>query len=356
MMKAMSVFGVSVPQRDLSDSCVNRNLTPSTKTSILIIKLSLKSPALRQRPPRRPEAADLNKIFDAYPEIQALSNDKFDLPAILNPTKKGSYKTGKNKYKIRILKAVHDKAGKILKDGEKVMRIGKGTAYYPLELFLGNGWLTMLYNHYAILCTNQRMLFVNINSRINRSTHYLFQMPYTDIKKVKRGMVFNHLILYRRQGKRRVFTAVKGYLNKELRAFVEEMKAAAGDPAPKDVSAEKLCPSCFVPLSDKLGNCPQCRAGFKEPRKAMLRSFILPGLGDIYLGHRALGALEMLGAILVWMFVISSLLAGGAENFIVAAVILVFFNGLDGVLTCHMAQKGYMLADPHPVALNQMPA
>lgn len=66
----------------------------------------------------------------------------------------------------------------------------------------------------------------------------------------------------------------------------------------------------------------------------------------MYLGHRVLGALEMTGSIFVWMVVISSLLAGGPENFVVAAVLLLPYNGLDGLLTYHMALKGYMLADP----------
>lgn len=293
-------------------------------------------------------SADLNKIFEVYPDIQTLSDEKFDLPAILTPTKKGSYKTGKNKFKIRILKAVQDKADQILKDGEKVMRVGKGTAYYPLELFLGNGFLTMMYNHYAILCTNQRLLFVNINHRINRSTHYLFQMPYTDIKKAKRGMLLNHLILQRYNGKRRIFNGVKGYLNKELQAFIEEMRTVSDDASPESLAVEKLCPACFVPLSDKLENCPQCNADFKVSQKALLRSLILPGLGDMYLGHRFLGALEMVGAIIVWMVVISSIIAGGPENFMFAAILLFFFNGLDGLLTYHMAKKGYMLAKPLP--------
>ena len=165
---------------------------------------SVTPPPVQQRPPMQTEAAQLKEISDLYPEVHALSDDRFDLPAILTPTKKGSYKTRKNKYKIRILRAVQDKVGRILNDGEKVVRIGKGTAYYPLELLLGNGWLTMIYNQYAILCTNQRMLFININSRINRPTHYLFQMPYTDVKKIKRGMVFNNLILSRYRGRRRI--------------------------------------------------------------------------------------------------------------------------------------------------------
>ena len=76
----------------------------------------------------------------------------------------------------------------------------------------------------------------------------------------------------------------------------------------------------------------------------------------MYLGHRVLGALEMLGSILLWTMVISSSLVGGAEAFITTGIVLFIFNGLDGLLTYRMAQKGYMLADLHSGALNAIPA
>jgi hypothetical protein len=134
------------------------------------------------------------------------------------------------------------------------------------------------------------------------------------------------------------------------------MKADAGAAAPVKAPAEKLCPSCFIPVADGLGNCPRCGVGFKEPKKAMVRSLILPGLGDIYLGHRVLGGLEMVGSVFVWIMVISSLLSGRPENFITAAILLLTFNGLDAVLTYHMAKKGYMLVDPHTTTSNPVPA
>jgi len=122
-------------------------------------------------------------IFVDYPELQGLSSEKFDFEEILSPNKNGGYKSPRNKFKIRTLKAVHAILNEILEDGEKVMRVGKGTAYYPAEIFLGNGILTMMYNCYAIVCTNRRLLFININSRITRPTHFLSQMSYEDIKK-----------------------------------------------------------------------------------------------------------------------------------------------------------------------------
>ena len=77
---------------------------------------------------------------------------------------------------------------------------------------------------------------------------------------------------------------------------------------------------------------------------AFLRSLLLPGLGDIYLGHKLLGVLELLGSMLVWAVVIFSVLGGSQESLIVALFLLVFYNGFDSLLTRHMAKKGYMLA------------
>jgi predicted Zn finger-like uncharacterized protein len=79
-------------------------------------------PDTPKSPPVPPAEPRLREIFEAYPELQALAGEKFDLTAILTPTKKGSYKTRRNKFKVRILKAVFDKANRIFNDGEKVMR------------------------------------------------------------------------------------------------------------------------------------------------------------------------------------------------------------------------------------------
>lgn len=283
-------------------------------------------------------------IIDAYPDLRNLELDKFDLAAILTPTKNGKYRTSKNKFKVRILKSVFEKANRILNRDEQVFRIGKGAAYYPAELFLGNGYLTMLYNQYAILCTNKRLLFININSRVTRATHYVFQIPYEDIKSIKKGLLLGHFIIKRHRAKRRVYTAVRRFLLKDMKDFVE--KAATGSDGNPTVqsSPEKLCPACFNPLEDKLTQCPQCSTEFKKPKTAFLKSLFLPGWGDMYLGHRLLGVFELIGSAIVWLIVISILLSGVGENLAIAVTIFLFYNLLDGLLTYHMAKKGYMLA------------
>jgi hypothetical protein len=149
---------------------------------------------------------------------------------------------------------------------------------------------------------------------------------------------------------------MKSYLSAELQRFFEgkiDPDASLYDDAPL---REHICPACFEPLPAKLESCNKCMAAFKTPKKAMLRSLVLPGWGDIYLGHRVLGFLELIGALMVW-FIVIALFADGAIA--TGVFFLVFCNGLDALLTLHMARKGYILEkhqERMPMQAAQSPA
>ena len=283
-------------------------------------------------------------IFADFPELEKLPTKYFAFDEILFANKKGGYKNRKNKFRVKVIKAVADLMPKILTDNEKVLRIGQGVAYYPAEAIFGNGLFTMLYNYYAIVCTNQRVLFINTDSRVKRPTHYLFQMPYDDIKKIKKGLLFSSLTFKTKNGKSRVFTYMKRYIAKELHLFIKDSLAHTSQEEKHGEILENLCPSCFEPLAAKLIECKSCGAFFKNPRTAFLKSLVLPGWGDIYLGHKELGTLELLGSLIVWAIVIPMLLSGAPESLLVAGFLLLFYHGMDGLLSHHMARKGYMLA------------
>jgi predicted Zn finger-like uncharacterized protein len=281
-------------------------------------------------------------VFMDFPELQGISPEKVAFKEILVPNKRGGYRNRKNKFKVKILMAVSEVLDKIIKEGERVKRIGKGTAFYPVEVIFGNGWLTMMYNQYAILATNQRILLINVNSRMKGTTHYLFQVLYEDIKKVKRGILFSSMILDRIKSKRRVLTQMKRYISKEMKGFITEQKSnVKREP---EAVLECLCPSCFVPLEKGLTGCPSCEAAFKTAKKATWRSLLLPGLGDFYLGHRALGALELMGSLVVWTYALLLIYGGQKDGLFVAMVVLLFYNCTDAIVTYFMAKKGYMLA------------
>jgi predicted Zn finger-like uncharacterized protein len=315
------------------------------------------SRSLPQEEARTPQAHG-TAMADELPAVKGFDPQKYAMDHLLQPTKKGRYKTRINKLKLKLLGAVQGHLDQLLERDEKVMAVAGAIAYYPAELIFGNGWMTQLYNRYVLVGTNKRLVAINTNFKMTRPTHYLFQFPYNEIKKAARGLFGTSLVLTRKKGKRRTFTGIKRALSKDIKAFID----AKIDPsASLDVDAqsmENLCPSCYSPLAGGLSGCPECQAVFKSPRKAALRSLLLRGWGDIYLGHRFLGFFELLGSILIVAVCLNLLLSNKQEDLIIGLVILLIYNGMDSLLSRHMAKKGYSLekSQPQTAAAGQLSA
>lgn len=290
-------------------------------------------------------------ILIQFPELTVPAYSKCNLTEILAPNKKGGYKTGRNRFKVKILKAVGHLLNKVLVQDEQVLRVAQGVAYYPAEILFGNGILTMMSNYYAILVTNRRLVFININSRTTKPTNYIMQLPYANIKKASFGTIFSRMILKSVTGKNRTFTYMKRYLVKELKEFILNKITTVKTTSKGEVQPENICPACFLPTAAVNNTCPYCEAKFKTPLGGFVRSLILPGWGDIYLGHKGLGTFELLGSFVVWGVVIV-LVAGSLKsgqnadltaNLIIAAVVLLFYNVSDAIFTYFMGKKGYIL-------------
>ena len=290
-----------------------------------------------------------NPLLEDYPELGDFPPSAYQFREILTRNKKDGFRSRRNKYKIKILKSVRTVLDRVLAKDECVHRVAFGTAYYPLEIFLGNGWLTMLYNRYALVATDRRLIMINTNHRMTKPAHYLFQMRYEEIKKVRRGLFRTNIVLDRKKGKRRIFTAMKSYLSAELHRFFQGKIDPGASLTDNAEVREHLCPACVQPLPAKRDACIHCGAAFKTPKKAMLRSLVLPGWGDIYLGHRFLGFIEVAGSLMVWSIVVMLAASG---DFATGIFLLLLCNGMDALLTLHMARKGYILENPRqPVSL-----
>ena len=117
-------------------------------------------------------------------------------------------------------------------------------------------------------------------------------------------------------------------------------------PAP---GLEHLCPHCGHRVVGLPERCSKCARDFKSGARAGWLSMIWPGLGDMYLGHRALGVMEMLGAAFAWTFVVLGIGLTEAEHgrsfdptaAIVGAVFVFAFVHLpDAWITRRMGLKG----------------
>ena len=335
-------------------AAIRRNPTPQTEPRRRRPE-ARQAPPAASAPPAAPAApaapaqpAHGSVIAADFPEITAFAPEKYDLDHLLLVNKKGSYKTRLNKLKLKLLGAVQKTVDRLLDRDEQVMHIAAATAYYPAELIFGNGWMTILYNRYIIVATNKRLVAVNTNYKMNRPTHYLFQFPYNEIKKISRGLFGTSLTLTRKKGKRRTFTTISRALSAELKTFIESRIDPAAELEADAQSRDNLCPACFAPLAGQLSSCPKCHAVFKSPGKAALRSLLLPGWGDIYLGHRFLGFMELLGSLSIWVFCTILLLSSDPAALSIGLAILLVYNGMDCLLSLHMGRKGYILEKSRP--------
>lgn len=293
---------------------------------------------------RPKEFANMTLLRD-YPELRSLSGEKCDLVEILTPNKEGGYKSRKNTLKVEILKAVSGLLGKILREREKVMCVGKGISIpgFPFSRFFIYRTLLYSYNYYAIICTNQRVLLINIDHKIRCPTHYLFQIRYEEIKNVEVVSFPSELTFNRIKGKRWTFD-LKRDIAKEITQFVVDKKSSIRAAKYPQEPLENLCPSCFTPLEKRLIKCPHCRAHFKEPKKAFLRSLLLPGLGNIYLGQNVFGILVLLFTAFVWATTISVLMGIEVGTPLEVLLILLVYHLTLGLYTYLVGKKGYIVA------------
>ena len=289
-------------------------------------------------------------IYASFPELEELSPDKFTYGEIFSTTEKYGYQTREETLTLKIVKAVHDiLTSKVLRENEQVKRLARGIAYYPFEIPYANGLLTMLSNYYAIVCTNQRLLLVNINSRTNSPTRYIFQVPYNEINNISRGAFLSSLIIESKTGRNWNFTTVRRNLAKSLRGFILEKCQEPTGPAEDNVAGQ-LCPACSTPLPGGLTACAQCSVPFKKPAEALVRSLVLPGLGPIYLSYLPLGIMEMTGYLAIWLLALVLLIMKVPEGIFPGIAPVLVYHLISGLLARKTAAKGYILEN-QPVSL-----
>ncbi len=210
----------------------------------------IRSPVAQAQPPApatAPAPMHDNDILSVFPEMSDYDSAYYDLAELLKANKKGKYKTGINKFKVKILAAVKPVLDGMLRKDERVVRVAGGTAYYPIEILLGNGLFTMLYNRYAVVATNQRLVMINTNFRMTRTRHYLFQVNYDEIKKVTRGLFRTSLTVTPKTGKRRIFTSMKKVFTAELNDFIKPRMEPQKIFSAETEIKPNLCPACFHP-------------------------------------------------------------------------------------------------------------
>jgi hypothetical protein len=289
--------------------------------------------------------ADLVETAQSYEELMNLGSH--DMPYIFENffSTEGWGAKSISKRKFKLLKEINKQVLSMLKDDEKVHFITTGIEISNIEAFLvGALWLHYI-NRRALIFTEKRILLLQIDSK-NKPRQLKSQLKYSAIKKISGSLGSCKIKL--ENGKSLTFSNVQKKDVKFVKNLMEDFKREAV-PTPTDAKGkENLCPYCYTPVEGIPESCPKCFKPFKSPSKAVRLSLMFPGLGDLYLGHRALGIFELVAAIFIWLIILvptAREMYEITELIITIVVVYVLMHGVDALGTWFMAKKGVLPAE-----------
>lgn len=265
---------------------------------------------------------------------------------IFQATGFGARRLGKQR--LKLMKQIDGAVRGLLADGEKVELVSWGVEYSFVEHYFLGLWAQLI-NRRALVFTNQRILILQINSR-RKPMELKSQLRYQAIVKFARASIGTIGVVLH-DGKKLSLTG----LPRKDRAPIKELIAAkieatrAQSPV---MGREHLCPHCGHRVMGFPERCNRCARAFKSGARAGWLSLALPGLGDLYLGHRVLGVTEMLGALAAWGAFFAPRLvatvqqtASSSELALVGSLIFAFVHGSDAWITRRVGFKGIYPAE-----------
>lgn len=326
--------------------CGRRFLLTGEKSDLAIQK----PPAPESRTERADQTGDeiILPLLETFPELRELAAEKFLLDEIFSPAAGKSHPANLPSLLVKLLIAAAPLLTEnILQKDESVHLVASGIAYFPFEIPYANGLLTCHLNHYALVATNQRLIFINLDYRLSGPSRFFFQVPYENISRVSRGFYGSSMIITTVAGRTWDFTTVNRRLAMTMEKFIHgqlEQVRATGSEEP---AFEQLCPACFQPVSNQnLISCPYCATAYKSPRVAMKKSLLLPGTGNIYLSNSILGIIEILGYLFTWMMTIILVIIGIPGGIMGGGVLVLIYHGMAAVMAKRMGEKGYQRVAP----------
>lgn len=248
-----------------------------------------------------------------------------------------------SKRKFKILKILDPTIRKILHEGENVYYLTDGIRSSFLESYF-IGWVAYYYNYMAFVFTSERVILIHLKSKRKKGA-FVGEISYTDVESVYSSW-FGNLGLKFHNKKKVLFKKVPRKDRKFLKEFLNpilEQSVSSEDTQLHGI--RNLCPRCFTHILKYANLCPACSCKFKSPAVAGFLSFILPGLGDIYLGSRFLGFLELIIFISIWSGIIigyieelhdGSIIYG---DLITILVVMFFIHGSDALKSRYLARK-----------------
>jgi hypothetical protein len=254
------------------------------------------------------------------------------------------------KKRLKLIQQIDPVVQTMLCEGERVQLVSWGVEYSFLEQIFMGIW-SHLINRCALVLTDRRILIIQIDSR-RRVQQLKTQLRFECIESLAKR-TFGYIGFVLRNERKLYITGMPRKDRKAIKALVlQRLQTKASNAIGQRGGLENLCPKCGNRVIGFPDRCKQCATAFKSARKAGLLSLVFPGLGDLYLGHRGLGAFEIFAGVLSWSLIVLPMAFAawqGEADWIltagVAAAVFVFVHVTDFWITRRVGFKGIYPAD-----------
>ncbi len=328
--------GITFPSFSIDKRVLNLHKLPAMKTS---------------HSPEPPETA-----FDAkerQPNLRDYSKpeDLIHLPANSSPYNFGQLfdlekRSGHRlaKAKLKQLKVLDPVIRAMLEPGEQVIYVTDGIIQNSFEqMFIG--WIMYYYNHRAFVFTTERILMIHLTGK-NKLGKFVGAIQYADLIEAK-SSILGSLQLKFRSKKSLVFSRVartdRTFIKNFLNPLIEENRKLMDKSAPTIID---LCPACYEPVESKSApSCSNCETEYRTPVQAALRSLVLPGLGDLYLGS-SFAFIEIPIMALIWFSMVTGNIALAHQGedpvalWVSTFLVMGVIHLLDAFKSHYVARKG----------------
>lgn len=216
-------------------------------------------------------------------------------PATCFTDHKGRAKKGLEKRARSWLLTAAPLLSPILEEGEVVRLVTSASSPYSLLELFTTGWVITYVKRCLLVVTDRRILHLPTNSAL-KPKRSISQIRFGDLEAAEvKGTLAKELRLTYRGGKKEKFPTLDGTAAKKLRQILAELNLGLQSPSAVG-GRHHLCPSCgetLVSLSDD-SRCRVCGLQFKNKKRALALSLLLPGGGYFYTGHPVLGFFDAL--------------------------------------------------------------
>lgn len=283
---------------------------------------------------------------DLDPKIQSMigslhHTSRYDIQSIF-PKLSGMGAKSDVKRRVMMLGSIEDRIDTLLYPDERVEYVALAVLNSWAEQYFMGIWAITI-NRTLLIFTQHRAILMFADTK-GRAKHQAWQIPYHRLMKYGAGVWAGSVCFKLDDGKKYKFTGMKKADRKNLREYMKtrlEQQVENRTEFPSFKARDALCPGCWTPTPPKLRACPHCEEEFIDPKIPGLCSLIIPGTGDLYLGHITLGIMELVGFGFV-LLIIAGVVIDNPSDWPLGLLLLCIANGIDGAVTYHIAKKGYI--------------